>query len=90
MVHSTFWCDGWPECADNHADELICNYYNFFDTADTVDELVSICWSFYKQVTLRVQGTSFSVQTEDVLMKPMYVMDNAIACQVSMKIVPMR
>lgn len=25
-VHSTFWCDGWPECIDNHADELLCNY----------------------------------------------------------------
>lgn len=27
-VHSTFWCDGWPECTDNHADELFCNYLN--------------------------------------------------------------
>lgn len=29
LVHSTFWCDGWPECTDNHADELNCNYPTF-------------------------------------------------------------
>lgn len=23
-VHRFFWCDGWPECEDNHADELNC------------------------------------------------------------------
>lgn len=27
LVHSTYWCDGWPECTDNHADELFCNYF---------------------------------------------------------------
>lgn len=28
LVHRAFWCDGWPECTDNHADELSCNYLN--------------------------------------------------------------
>lgn len=23
-VHRFFWCDGWPDCPDNHADELHC------------------------------------------------------------------
>ncbi|XP_068207301.1 G-protein coupled receptor GRL101-like isoform X2 [Palaemon carinicauda] len=23
-VHRFFWCDGWPDCSDNHADELNC------------------------------------------------------------------
>ncbi|XP_071537001.1 G-protein coupled receptor GRL101-like [Panulirus ornatus] len=23
-VHRFFWCDGWPDCEDNHADELNC------------------------------------------------------------------
>ncbi|XP_047106364.1 G-protein coupled receptor GRL101-like [Schistocerca piceifrons] len=23
-VHKFFWCDGWPHCHDNHADELNC------------------------------------------------------------------
>ncbi|XP_069175478.1 G-protein coupled receptor GRL101 [Procambarus clarkii] len=23
-VHRFFWCDGWPDCADTHADELNC------------------------------------------------------------------
>ncbi|XP_045121352.1 LOW QUALITY PROTEIN: G-protein coupled receptor GRL101-like [Portunus trituberculatus] len=23
-VHRFYWCDGWPDCADNHADELNC------------------------------------------------------------------
>ncbi|XP_068207436.1 G-protein coupled receptor GRL101-like [Palaemon carinicauda] len=23
-VHRFFWCDGWPDCTDNHADELNC------------------------------------------------------------------
>ncbi|KAF2358594.1 Low-density lipoprotein (LDL) receptor class A repeat [Trinorchestia longiramus] len=23
-VHRYFWCDGWPDCDDNHADEAVC------------------------------------------------------------------
>jgi hypothetical protein len=24
LVHHYYWCDGWPDCPDNHADELYC------------------------------------------------------------------
>ncbi|CAL4068093.1 unnamed protein product [Meganyctiphanes norvegica] len=23
-IHRSYWCDGWPDCQDNHADELHC------------------------------------------------------------------
>lgn len=26
-VHRYYWCDGWPHCSDNHADELNCEYW---------------------------------------------------------------
>ncbi|CAL4182568.1 unnamed protein product, partial [Meganyctiphanes norvegica] len=25
LVHRFYWCDGWPDCHDNHADELNCS-----------------------------------------------------------------
>ena len=25
-VHRYYWCDGWPDCPDNHADELNCKW----------------------------------------------------------------
>lgn len=28
LVHKFYWCDGWPECSDNHADELKCELYS--------------------------------------------------------------